>query len=250
MENVNADEGKMRRFSYYRIIEHWFHVAGFFVLVTTGLVQKYHYLEISQWLILKTGGIDITRIIHRFAGLLFFIFIMAHIIIAVGGIILRKWEFSLMITKRDFQDVVENIKYYVGMKKRPAKCGRYNYKQKFEYWGILLGIIVMGISGCALWFPAFATQYFPGQIIPAAKVLHSSEALVIVLIVAIWHMYNAIFSPEVFPLDTSIFTGYISEERMSREHPLEFEHRNVQKRSRKKFDVHEQLEQVNPKLPT
>ena len=108
----------------------------------------------------------------------------------------------------------------------------------------------MGISGCALWFPAFATQYFPGQIIPAAKVLHSSEALVIVLIVAIWHMYNAIFSPEVFPLDTSIFTGYISEKRMSREHPLEFEPRTGQKRNEEKYGVHEQLDQMDPKLPT
>jgi len=30
-----------------------------------------------------------------------------------------------------------------------------------------------------------------------------------------------VFSPEVFPLDTCIFTGYISRERMVREHPLE-----------------------------
>jgi hypothetical protein len=61
----------------------------------------------------------------------------------------------------------------------------------------------------------------PGEIIPAAKVLHTNEALVVFLIIAIWHIYNAIFSPEVFPLDTSIVTGYISKERMLREHPDE-----------------------------
>ncbi|HSL91225.1 MAG TPA: hypothetical protein VK863_01130, partial [Candidatus Limnocylindrales bacterium] len=51
--------------------------------------------------------------------------------------------------------------------------------------------------------------------------LHSNEALLIFLINAIWHIYNAIFSPEAFPLDTTIFTGHISRERMLREHPVE-----------------------------
>jgi formate dehydrogenase subunit gamma len=245
-----GDVTKVKRFSYYRIIEHWFHVVGFFVLATTGLVQKYHHLEISQWFIFKVGGIDITRIIHRSAGLLVIVLLFAHILVAIGGVIARKWEFSMMITKKDFKDVIENIKYYVGLKKRPAKCGRYTYKQKFEYWGILLGIILMGISGLVLWFPVFTTHYFPGQIIPAAKVLHSSEALLMVLIVAIWHMYNAMFSPEVFPLDTSIFTGMISEKRMRREHPLECEPVDERAMRIEKYGIQKSLDEVNPKLPT
>ena len=53
--------------------------------------------------------------------------------------------------------------------------------------------------------------------------MHSNEALVIVVLIAVWHIYNSIFSPEVFPLDTSILTGYISRERMVREHPVELE---------------------------
>jgi hypothetical protein len=69
--------------------------------------------------------------------------------------------------------------------------------------------------------PILFTRFLPGETIPAAKALHSNEALVIFLINAIWHIYNSIFSPEVFPLDTSIFTGYISRDRMLREHPLE-----------------------------
>jgi hypothetical protein len=43
------------------------------------------------------------------------------------------------------------------------------------------------------------------------------------LVIIVWHLYNAIFSPEVFPLDTSIFTGKISVSRMKHEHPLEYE---------------------------
>jgi formate dehydrogenase subunit gamma len=78
-------------------------------------------------------------------------------------------------------------------------------------------------TGLILWFPAFITRFLPGEVIPAAKVLHTNQAFLMFLIIALWHIYNSIFSPEVFPLDTSIFTGYISRERMIHEHPVELE---------------------------
>ena len=58
--------------------------------------------------------------------------------------------------------------------------------------------------------------------IPAAKVAHSSEGLLAFLVVIIWHVYNAHLNPDVFPFDASIFTGRISEERMQKEHLLEY----------------------------
>ncbi len=127
----------------------------------------------------------------------------------------------MVINKNDFTDAVHDIRYYIGLENSPAMCDRYSYKQKFEYWGILTGGLLMVATGAMLWFPAMVTRLLPGEFIPVAKALHSNEALVIVLLIAVWHIYNAIFSPEVFPLDTSIFTGYISRERMVREHPVE-----------------------------
>ena len=66
------------------------------------------------------------------------------------------------------------------------------------------------------------TRFLPGEMIPAAKVAHSNEGLMAFLVVIIWHIYNAHLSPDVFPFDTTIFTGTISEERMQHEHPLEY----------------------------
>ncbi|GBE00059.1 formate dehydrogenase, cytochrome b556(fdo) subunit [bacterium BMS3Abin07] len=214
---------KIRRFSNYRIIEHWVLLITFIILVLTGLSQKFYYLAVSQWFILRIGGIDSLRYVHHYTALVFLSLVTVHVIVAVSGIVFKKWRPSMVITGKDFTDAADNIKYYIGMKDHPAACDRYNYKQKFEYWVVLMGAIVMIASGLVLWFPVFATQFLPGEIIPVAKVLHSNEALLIFLIIAIWHIYNAIFSPEVFPLDTSIFTGYISRERMISEHPLELE---------------------------
>ncbi len=214
-------EDRVKRFSSARIVEHWVHVLTFFVLVSTGLSQRFYSLAVSQWIILHLGGIDSVRLIHRFTGIVFSLAVIAHLTIAAIGIVYRKWQPSMVITNKDFTDVVHNIRYYLGLENSSTRSGRYTYKQKFEYWGILTGVLLMMFSGVILWFPTVVTKVMPGEIIPAAKVLHTNEALVVFLIISIWHIYNAIFSPEVFPLDTSIFTGYISKERMLCEHPDE-----------------------------
>ncbi len=214
-------DDQVKRFSPGRIFEHWLHVVTFGVLLCTGLSQKFYTLEFSEWVILFLGGIDNVRLIHRLAGAIFCIELAVHLAIAAAGIIYGRWQPTMIITKKDFTDVVHNIRYYLNIENSPAGGGRYTYKQKFEYWAILSGVLLMMFTGLILWFPVMVTRLLPGEIIPAAKVLHTNEALVVFLIISIWHIYNAVFSPEVFPLDTSIFTGSLSRERMLREHPDE-----------------------------
>jgi formate dehydrogenase gamma subunit len=219
--NTTTQEKRIRRFSTPRIAEHWLAMLTFGILVATGLAQSFFSLDISRWIITKLGGIDTIRLLHRSTGVVFVVATLSHVVIAATGVVLRRWQPSMVITISDFMDAIHDIRYYLGMENSPATCDRYTYKQKFEYWGILTGGLLMMSTGLILWFPVLVTRFFPGELIPVAKALHSNEALVIVLLIAVWHIYNAIFSPEVFPLDTSIFTGYISRERMIHEHPIE-----------------------------
>ncbi len=100
-------------------------------------------------------------------------------------------------------------------------CDRYNYRQKFDYWSVLISSIIIIITGLILWFPIFFTKFLPGEIIPAAHVMHTNQGMVVFIIIAVWHIYNSVFSPDVFPIDTVIFTGYIPRVRMIQEHPIE-----------------------------
>lgn len=224
-EDTTTEEKRIRRFIPLRIAEHWLAMLTFGILVATGLAQSFFSLDISRWIIQKLGGIDTIRLLHRSTGVVFVIATLSHVVIAAAGVVLRRWQPSMVINKNDFVDAIHNIRYYLSIETSPAMCDRYTYKQKFEYWGILTGSLLMMSTGLILWFPVLVTRFLPGELIPAAKALHSNEALVIVLLIAVWHIYNSIFSPEVFPLDTSIFTGYISRERMIREHPLELARR-------------------------
>ena len=219
-ETASPDD-QIKRFSQGRIFEHWLHVVTFGVLVCTGLSQKYYSLEFSQWVILFLGGIDNVRLIHRVAGAIFCVELAVHLAIAAAGIIYGRWQPTMIITKKDFTDVVHNIRYYLNMENSPAGGGRYTYKQKFEYWAILSGVMLMMITGLILWFPVWVTRLLPGEIIPAAKVLHSNEALSRIH----HHFHLAYLQRSVQPGGVSAryehFTGSLSRERMLREHPDE-----------------------------
>jgi formate dehydrogenase subunit gamma len=216
-------DGYIRRFSNFRIVEHQLNMTAFAILVVTGLSQKFYAYDLSQWIIINLGGIDSVRLLHRYTGLCFAALAFSHILVGSVGVIFRKWPASMVINKKDFTDAIENIRYYFGITDRPAQCDRYDYKQKFEYWGVVVGGLLMIVTGLILWFPTTVVAYLPGELIPAAKAAHSNEALLAFLVIVVWHLYNSIFSPEVFPLDTSIFSGKISVARMKHEHPLEYE---------------------------
>ncbi len=214
---------KIRRFSPFRVIEHQIGMITFVILVVTGLSQRFHDNGFAQWIIVNIGGIDMVRLLHRYTGLTFAVVTFLHIGVAAFGVVFRKWPASMVINRKDFTDAIDNLRYYFGMTEHPARCDRYDYKQKFEYWGVVVGGLLMIATGIMLWFPTTIVRFLPGEFIPAAKAAHSNEALLAFLVIITWHLYNAIFSPEVFPLDTSIFTGMISVERMKHEHPIEYE---------------------------
>jgi formate dehydrogenase gamma subunit len=218
-----ANTEYIKRFGPARIIEHWLNAGAFILLVVTGLAQKYHEYDISQWVVMTLGGIDAVRLVHRYSGIALGILTFQHILVASFGIVFKRWQPSMVIHFKDFRDAVDNIRYYLGLSEHPARCDRFDYKQKFEYWGVVIGGVLMVATGLILWFPTVVTRLLPGQFVPVAKALHSNEALLAFLVIVTWHIYNAIFSPEVLPIDTVIFTGKISRERMIHEHPLEYE---------------------------
>jgi cytochrome b subunit of formate dehydrogenase len=211
------------RFSVRQRVEHFSIMVLFTVLAVTGLPQKFFEQGVSVWIIETLGGVDTIRAVHRVAGLLFSALAAIHVSGVVLEVLKGRSRFSMVPTRKDFSDAILTLRYYLGVSDQQARFDRFDYRQKFEYWGLILGAVVVIVTGIVLYWPVMAARVLPGEFIPAAKVAHSNEGLLAFLVVILWHVYNAHFNPDVFPFDWTIFTGRITRERMAHEHPIELE---------------------------
>jgi len=211
-----AATARIRRFPLARIAEHLVLILLVAVLAATGLAQKLHQLAASQWLFSLVGGVEIARRIHHYAGAALAVLLLLHIVTAMFGVTVRGWRLSMLISRQDLLDAAHDTRYGLGLAARPADRDWYDYKEKFTYWLVLTGVLVMVLSGISLWFPVTAASYLPGEVIALAAMMHSHQALVVLLLAVGWHIYDAIFSPDAFPLDASIFTGYTTQPRTRR----------------------------------
>jgi cytochrome b subunit of formate dehydrogenase len=210
------------RFNLRRRLEHAAVMMLFVTLALTGFPQKYPDGPGAQGLVDLMGGLARARWLHRAAGLTFALLTIVHLGSAVVDLLLRRQPFSLVPSRQDFRDVVKNLRYYLGLSEEKAQFDRFDYREKFEYWGMVMGAVVMTFTGLILIYPVVLTRLLPGELVPVAKVAHSNEGLLAFLVVLVWHIYNVHLAPEVFPFNTTIFTGRISVEHLKSEHPLEY----------------------------
>ncbi|MGE0040009.1 MAG: formate dehydrogenase subunit gamma [Vicinamibacterales bacterium] len=213
------------RFSRAQRAEHFAVMIVFTALCLTGLPQKYFQSAIAVWLIQGMGGIEVVRMVHRAMGVLFTLMTIFHVAKVVRGALSGRMRLTLVVDRQDFVDAMTTLKYYLGLSNVQARFGRFDYRQKFEYWGMIMGSVIVIVTGIVLLYPITVATWLPAQLIPAAKAAHSGEGLLAFLTIIVWHIYNAHLSPDVFPFDPAIFTGTISRRRMQHEHPLEYEER-------------------------
>jgi formate dehydrogenase subunit gamma len=210
------------RFPLIERIEHAGSAITFILLVVTGLPQTKPELGIARAIIDTLGGIGPTRIIHRTIGFTFVALMLIHVLRLVARSVKRHRLPVMVPSRQDFLDVVQTFRHYLFGDRRP-KVAKFDFAEKFEYWGLFLGGIVMSTTGILLVFPELASHLLPGVVVAAARVVHGFEATFAVSVVILWHSYGVIFKPEIFPLDTSIFSGRMSVHRLKHEHELEYD---------------------------
>jgi formate dehydrogenase subunit gamma len=211
------------RFSVRQRVEHFAVMVLFLLLALTGFPQRFFEAGWARWVVDGLGGVARMRWLHRAAGLLFVTLTAYHLLTAVFLAATRRAPLSMVPTRRDFRDVVTSLRYYLRLSDEQARFDRFDYREKFEYWGLVIGALVMSATGVLLFFPILVARFLPGELIPVAKVAHSNEGLMAFLVVLTWHVYNAHLAPGVFPFNPTIFTGKISRAHLREHHPLEYE---------------------------
>jgi cytochrome b subunit of formate dehydrogenase len=129
---------------------------------------------------------------------------------------------SLVFNRNDLTELVGSIKWFFGFGPRP-RYGRYTYWEKFDYFAVFWGMIVIGTSGLMLWFPELFTYILPGRSINIATIIHSDEALLAVAFIFTVHFFNTHFRLDKFPMDPVIFTGRVALDELKYDKPREYE---------------------------
>ncbi len=224
-ETAGVEEAESRPDVYPRFrlgarIEHAITMTSFTVLAVTGLPQMYSLTSpIARRVIELMGGIQQVRLIHRYAAFALVLGAVYHIFTSAYRLYVKRERPRMMPTVKDLYDAVNMLRYNLGFIDEHPKMPKFNFGEKVEYWAVVWGTAVMTITGFMLWNPIATTEFLPGSIIPAALAAHGGEALLAVLAIIIWHMYNVhikFFNP-------SMFTGWLPREQMEEEHALELE---------------------------
>jgi cytochrome b subunit of formate dehydrogenase len=209
------------RFTLSQRIEHIVLIVSFTTLGVTGLAQKFVGNGLAEGLIALLGGIEIVRIIHRIAAIILAVQSVYHVLVIGHKIWVRRIRMTMLPGLKDLTDAIDVVRYNLGLSREHPRMPRYNFGEKVEYWAMVWGTIIMGITGFMLWNPIATAKFLPGNIIPAAKAAHGAEALLAVLAIIIWHFYNV----HVKMLNKSMFTGKMAHHQMEEEHGQELEER-------------------------
>jgi cytochrome b subunit of formate dehydrogenase len=201
-------------------IQHGVLVISFVILVITGFMLRYP----ESWWVqglrnLSSHAFELRSLTHRIAGVVMLVagvWHIAYLMLTVRG---RELFRELLPRWKDATDMIGVLRYNLGLSKHKPAFERFSYIEKTEYWAMLWGSVLMGLTGVLLWADQMTINYFGKVGFDVAHVIHFYEAVLATLAIIVWHFYFVIFNPDVYPMNLSWLTGYLSEEEMLDEHP-------------------------------
>lgn len=215
-----------QRFSLVWRINHWLLALSVMTLVLTGMTVMFPDASWASWLVSTTGGSHTFGTIHRIAGVIFLLVISGHTV-AVLFKLLRQRDFqwfgpnSLILRRKDLDDLKAQFKWFFGKGKQP-QFDQWTYWEKFDYWAVYWGALVIGVSGLILWNSDLVGKILPGWIFNIATIAHSLEAFLSVMVLFVVHFFNNHFRPAKFPLDIVMFTGSVDIEELKADRPEQY----------------------------
>lgn len=230
-EQTNSQQAEGRWFKRFTPAQRYLHAAlftSFLGLAATGLPLRFSDSIWARHMAAAVGGFGAILFVHKFCALVLTSAFLIHVKdLATRAFVRREkgifWGPTSMVANlKDAKDLLAHMRYFVGLGPKP-EFERYAYWEKFDYWAVFWGMIVIGFSGYAMWFAPFFARFLPGWALNAVLVIHSEEGLLAILFIFSIHFVNTHLRPGSFPMDMVIFTGVESEEELKHKRPMEWE---------------------------
>ena len=132
---------------------------------------------------------------------------------------------------KDIKDALQTMLFHLHLSKNKPQFGRFTYGEKAEYWALVWGTGLMGITGVMMWAKVWVGNLLARWWVDVATAVHFYEAILATLAIVVWHFYQVFGDPDVYPMNWAWWDGKMSVEHYREEHPLDAESlRNVEPR--------------------
>jgi cytochrome b subunit of formate dehydrogenase len=225
---IARDERYFQRFTRAQRYLHAVLFTTFLGLAATGLPLRFSESIWARGLAKTVGGFGAILFFHKLCALGLTGAFLVHVKDIFTRAFARRekgvlWGATSMVANwKDAKDLFGHLRWFIGLGPKP-QFERYAYWEKFDYWAVFWGMMVIGFSGYAMWFAPFFAHFLPGWALNAVLVIHSEEGLLAILFIFSIHFVNTHLRPDSFPMDMVIFTGVESEDEFKHRRPMEYD---------------------------
>ena len=175
-----VDNNQGRLFLSAQRLERLLLVVALLGLIITGLPQKYALSPVSGIVFTVLGGIESTRILHRFFASILAVELIFHIVRLA-----YQW-FVMKISPKIWLSGSEWRAFFGLATRNNLSNSERQLPLKVEYLFLVVSIIILAITGAILLNPILISDILPGTIIPIARSIHSDQALLLAVVLLIW----------------------------------------------------------------
>ncbi len=215
-----TNKNRIKRFTPVQRLFHVLLMLSFMVLGASGLSRLYINTGWGKWLAGLFGGYESALLVHTYTGIFLITGFFVHILYLMAKINPKTiiGPDSLLPRGEDIKQFFSHIGWFLGFRESP-RFDRWGYWEKFDYWAVFWGMVIIGITGLIMAYPLVATRYMPGWGLNVALWVHRIEAFLAMAHVFIIHFFIAHLRRHNFPMDRAMFEGSTDLEAVRSEKP-------------------------------
>ena len=175
-----GDPVTVDRHNIFARVNHWTTVISFLILLISGAALFHPSMFGLSDLF---GGGENTRAIHPWLGIV--------MVVGFSGLFIRFWR-ACLFARGDTGWLLGMPKLMTGGDEEDLpEVGRFNPGQKLFFWGMAIMLIVMLLSGLAIW----DVYFFGYTTIEQKRIAQLVHSLAAVVIISVWivHVYAALW---------------------------------------------------------
>jgi cytochrome b subunit of formate dehydrogenase len=220
-----ADERtRLKRFTPVHRLWHLGLILNFMTMSVTGIAWMFYETPWGRGIANLFGGYSNTLQIHRIAGLVLLAGLALHLLYLLTRIDWKGFPRSLLGPETlvfqlvDVKGFIGHLGWVFGINQLP-RYDRWSWWEKFDYWAVWWGLMIVGITGLMLYDPVLTSDYMPGWMLNVALWVHRIEAVLAMGYTFIIHFTIEHWRPSAFPFNAAMFDGTLDLEDAKHEHP-------------------------------